>query len=85
MLGGDLLIEDDCWVTRRFSGTSWNRARGERRRFILNSYRVLLTRAREGLVIWIPEGDHKDPTRDPGTYDHVAGFLVQCGVQVIEE
>ncbi len=82
--GGDLSIGNGSWVTRRFSGTSWNAARGDRRRFILNSYRVLLTRAREGLVLWIPRGDLSDPTRDPETYDRTADFLVECGARVLE-
>ena len=83
--GGDLIIENNCWGTRRFSGTSWVAARGERRRFILNSYRVLLTRAREGLIIWVPKGDPNDPTRNPATYDSIAGFLTQCGVKPVKE
>jgi len=83
--GGDLLIDDNSWITRRFSGTSWQNDRNERRRFILNSYRVLLTRAREGLIIWVPEGDPNDPTRNPDDYDGVADFLIQCGVQPVEK
>lgn len=82
--GGDLLISGDEWKTRRFSGTSWKAARGERRRFIINSYRVLLTRAREGLVIWVPRGDPSDPTRDPSALDKTAQFLTACGVRPIE-
>jgi DUF2075 family protein len=83
--GGDLLVEDNRLVTRRFSGTAWTIARNERRRFILNSYRVLLTRAREGLVIWVPVGDQRDPTRNPGNYDQIAEYLMQCGVRPLEE
>ena len=80
--GGDLLMSGEGrWVTRRFSGTSWNAANGDRRRFILNSYRVLLTRAREGLVIWVPRGDSDDSTRDPRGLDKTAAFLLACGVR----
>ena len=77
--GGDLSWSNDRWVTRRFAGTAWQMASGERRRFILNSYRVLLTRAREGVVIWVPRGDANDPTRDPISYDRTAEFLLACG------
>ena len=77
----DLQISDGQWVARRFSGTSWTAANGDRRRFILNSYRVLLTRAREGVVIWVPGGDDCDPTRDPAGYDATASFLAACGAR----
>ena len=82
--GGDLTISPGGWETRRFAGTSWTRANGDRRRFILNSYRVLLTRAREGLVIWVPPGDQSDPTRDPELYDRTADYLVACGVRTLD-
>lgn len=82
--GGDLLISGEKWTTRRFSGTSWNAANGDRRRFILNSYRVLLTRAREGLIIWVPRGDPNDPTRNPSDHDRTATFLSACGVRTID-
>ena len=82
--GGDLLVSREKWMTRRFSGTSWKAANGDRRRFILNSYRVLLTRAREGLVIWVPRGASSDPTRDPSGYENTARFLTECGARTIE-
>ena len=81
--GGDLSIENGRWKTRRFSGTSWKAARDDRQRFILNSYRVLLTRAREGLVLWVPKGADNDPTRDPQSFDRTAYFLVECGAKVL--
>lgn len=79
--GGDLVLDAQQWMTRRFKGSAWQVARGERRRFALNSYRVLLTRAREGLLIWVPRGSHEDPTRPPASYDRVAGFLTECGAE----
>lgn len=83
--GGDLTMADDEWMTRRFSGTRWTQANGDRRRFILNSYRVLLTRAREGLVIWVPAGDPDDPTRNPKLYDRTAEFLKGCGATALKD
>ncbi|MFC1628684.1 DUF2075 domain-containing protein [Gemmatimonadota bacterium] len=83
--GGDLTIQHNVWTTRSFAGNSWNSARGDKRRFILNSYRVLLTRAREGLVIWVPRGDQEDSTRDPKVFDDTAKFLLKCGAKPLSE
>lgn len=82
--GGDLTVDKGRWTTRRFSGTSWSSANGDRRRFVLNSYRVLLSRAREGLVIWVPKGSAVDPTRDPARYDRTAEFLLECGAVALD-
>jgi hypothetical protein len=46
----------------------------------VNRYRVLLTRAREGMVLWVPPGSAEDPTRGPELYDPIAEYLVACGV-----
>lgn len=50
----------------------------------LNVYRVLLTRARFGTVIWVPHGDAADPTRDPRLYDGVAAYLQACGAMPLD-
>jgi hypothetical protein len=80
--GGDLLWgeQSHSWEPARLLGNGWQRVRNEdSRRFLVNSYRVLMTRAREGLAIWIPEGDASDPTRMPEPLDATAAFLVRCG------
>jgi DUF2075 family protein len=77
--GGDFLYGADGWEHRQFRGCRWTRANGDRKRFIENSYRVLLTRAREGMVIWVPEGDSSDKTRTPSGLDMMASFLKACG------
>ena len=82
--GGDMIQPAKGWVTRQFRGAKWVSANQERRRFTLNSYRVLLTRAREGLIIWVPRGDVDDTTRQPKQYNEVARFLAQCGLSEIE-
>lgn len=70
-----------AWRVRSFSGTVWQVRRDPRKiAYRLNTYRVLLTRARYQTIIWVPEGDPIDPTRDPGTLDEVAVFLRSCGV-----
>ena len=51
-----------------------------RRRYIANSYRVLLTRARQGMVIFVPHGDDQDQTRPCNVYDEIYGHLRQCGL-----
>jgi hypothetical protein len=79
--GGDLSISTHGWVCRSFRGTSWRAVRDLRNhQFTINKYRVLMTRAREGSVIWIPPGDLEDPTRPPEIYDRIAAYLAACGV-----
>ena len=80
--GGDLLWNEAArnWIYSRLSGSSWQRVRNRiSQRFLANSYRVLLTRAREGLILWIPSGDEADPTRCPSILDTTAEFLARCG------
>jgi hypothetical protein len=45
-----------------------------------NAYRVLLTRARQGMIIFVPKGDANDPTNLPADFDATAQYLVRCGV-----
>jgi hypothetical protein len=77
----DFSRQDDGWVYRAFKGTRWQNVKAERdRKYLANAYRVLLTRARQGMVIYIPAGDPLDPTRSPALYDSIADFLRACGV-----
>ena len=72
------------WEHWSFCGSRWNRIRSaDRRTYLKNAYRVLLTRARQGMVIVVPEGDAQDPTRRPGYYDATFGYLGSLGVPVI--
>ena len=84
--GDDLLIDprSGSWACRQFRGTKWQRvSRPEQRRYILNKYRVLLTRARRGMVIWIPRGDSEDATRDPRLLDATAEYLRRSGIPLV--
>jgi hypothetical protein len=54
----------------------------ERRHYLKNAYRVLLTRARQGMVIFVPPGAKRDRTRSPGFYEGVSDYLT--GVSVAE-
>lgn len=49
-----------------------------------NAYRVLLTRARQGMVIFVPRGDAADATRPPADYDAIADWLQACGVPCLD-
>jgi len=80
----DLRYEDVGWKMHAFRGSKWQQVSSpERKKYLLNAYRVLLTRARQGMVIFIPEGSENDPTRPPEYYDGVFNFLTDCGLQQI--
>lgn len=69
------------WSYRDFQGSKWKNVNDEKRRiYLANAYRVLLTRARQGMVLYVPSGDSADPTRLPGIYDEIADFLQACGI-----
>jgi hypothetical protein len=73
------------WKHRNFRGTEWQDVHDEaRQNYILNSYRVLLTRARQGMVIFVPTGDQEDATRPPGDYDAVDAWLAACGIPSLQ-
>ena len=57
--------------------------KADRRNYLRNAYRVLLTRARQGMVIFIPSGNAADPTRAPEFYDGTFQYLKDLGVGVI--
>jgi hypothetical protein len=85
--GGDVVFNAVTrkWDTRRFVGTRWLMiANPTIRKYILNKYRVLLTRARRGIVIWVPPGSAADPTRKQEALDATADFLLECGVNTID-
>lgn len=68
----------------RFSGTKWQRrAQTDSKRYLENAYRVLLTRAREGMIVFVPNGDENDKTRKPHFYQGIADYLTACGIKEI--
>ncbi len=72
----------DHWESLQFKGTRWQVVNDEARKaYIANSYRVLLTRARQGLVVFVPEGSAEDETRPSDQYDAIYRYLLQCGFQ----
>lgn len=76
----DFRYSKNGWEHFSFVGDRWNRIKKpERQIYQKNAYRVLLTRARQGMVIVIPLGDHEDPTRKASFYDPVFEYLQAIG------
>lgn len=86
--GGDLTPHDDSrgWEYRKFRGAGWKKVRHDVEcAYVRNRYRVLLTRARRGMVIWVPIGSKDDPTRDPDRLDRVFSALLAAGLPLLED
>lgn len=80
----DLRMVDGHWRHHSFSGDKWQRVKApDRQQYLLNAYRVLLTRARQGMVIFVPAGDAADPTRDPQFYDETFEYLAGLGIESV--
>lgn len=80
--GDDLTVSasNRDWTYRAMRGATWkNIADARKRQYLINKYRVLLTRAREGMVIWVPKGNENDPTREPDRLDRTARLLEAAG------
>ncbi len=81
---GDLRFSHGRWAYHQFRGSRWNRVnKTERQRYLENAYRVLLTRARQGMVLVVPHGDDDDPTRSREFYDPTYCYLRSLGLQEI--
>jgi hypothetical protein len=79
---GDFRHSGNGWVHSSFRGNRWEKiSKPERQAFQKNAYRVLLTRARQGMVIVVPEGDESDKTRAPAYYDDTYAYLASLGMQ----
>ncbi|MFM2386766.1 MAG: hypothetical protein RL660_1523 [Bacteroidota bacterium] len=81
---GDLRFTKDGWKTFSFVGTKWQHIhKEERKKYLINAYRVLLTRARQGMVIVVPYGNPEDHTRQPEFYDSTFNYLQGLGLKTI--
>ncbi|GAB1408617.1 DUF2075 domain-containing protein [Thermomonas brevis] len=79
---GDLRFDGHQWSHNEFRGTRWNRIhKPERQIYLKNAYRVLMTRARQGMVLVIPNGSASDPTRDARFYDDTFDYFKSLGLQ----
>lgn len=80
----DYRYADGVWTHLSFRGTHWQQIiAAERRLYLKNAYRVILTRARQGMIIFVPWGSVEDPTRPPVFYDQTFEFLHTCGLRVL--
>ena len=80
----DLRFADRTWEYRSFRGSKWTTVhKPDRRQYLRNAYRVLLTRARQGMVIFVPPGDTSDATRVPAFYDPTFDYLASTGIPVL--
>lgn len=82
---GDFHHRNAQWNHQAFKGTRWQSVHDESRRLYLkNAYRVILTRARQGMIIFVPAGDDSDHTRLPTFYDGTFEYLLSCGIPMLE-
>lgn len=81
---GDFRYKENGWQHYSFRGTKWQHInKVERQIYLKNAYRVLLTRARQGMVIYVPEGSATDPTRHPHYYDSTYEYLHSIGLETL--
>ncbi len=80
--GEDLVWTRDQWVSLNFNGKNWKPNKNERKhQFRVNGYRVLLTRARQGMILYVPKPSAEDSSRLHKELDSTAEFLIDCGVR----
>jgi Uncharacterized conserved protein (DUF2075) len=81
---GDLRHREGNWTCQAFKGTKWQAVNdASNRLYLKNAYRVILTRARQGMILFVPEGDVSDPTRLPSFYDGTFEYLRSCGLPIL--
>lgn len=77
----DLRYVHGDWCSYNFKGTKWQSVKDRfRRLYLKNAYRVILTRARQGMVIFVPKGDDADATKPRSYYDGTYDYLLACGL-----
>jgi len=82
--GNDLIWSGGKWCPRKMRAPKWQTLKKEEAmQYRVNAYRVLLTRARAGTVIYVPRGDHCDPTRQPSDFDDVYSVLLKAGCKIL--
>ena len=81
---GDFRRMGKHWDHRSFKGSKWQQVRkDEHQRYLKNTYRVLLTRARQGMVIYVPKGESWDETRNPEYYNGTFDYLKSLGIPLL--
>ena len=80
----DFRFNNSRWEYKNFRGSAWQNVNDvTRSQYLKNAYRVLLTRARQGMVIFVPEGNNEDMTRKPEFYDSTYNYLKGIGLPTI--
>ena len=80
----DYRFANGQWTYNNFRGNNWVSVNSpDKRLYLKNAYRVLLTRARQGMVIFVPLGDDRDSTRRTEFYDGTFAYLREVGVEEI--
>lgn len=80
----DYRYDNDCFKFYRPRGSKWETIKAEAdKRYLKNAYRVLLTKARQGMIIFVPTGDKEDITRLPELYDNTYNYLKSLGLTEI--
>ena len=83
---GDFRHNDKKWNYQSFKGTKWQSINdASRQLYLKNAYRVILTRARQGMILFVPKGDISDHTRSPSFYDGTFEYLRACGIPVLHQ
>lgn len=82
--GGDFVWDERAgWQLRTLRvrpPSTWKTIkRTEKQIYRRNAYRVLLTRARQGMIIFVPKGDANDQTSSPDEFEATAQYLIRCG------
>lgn len=81
----DLRFENGDFKHLKFVGTKWQNIKSaDNILYLKNAYRVLLTRARQGFVIFVPTGDETDMTAKPEYYDGIYRYLKSVGIKELK-
>ena len=79
--GANFHLNNGKWKHQNFKGSKWmNINLDTEKEYLKNTYRVLLTRARQGMVIYLPNGSEQDHTRPKGYYDETYKYLKEIGI-----
>ncbi len=81
----NLRRNNGVWDYLKFEGNKWkNIKKADDKKYLLNAYRVLLTRARQGMVIFLPSGDDTDKSRKTEFYNGIYDYLTNCGIEILD-
>lgn len=82
--GANFHINNSKWKHQNFKGTKWmNINQDISKEYLKNTYRVLLTRARQGMIIYLPVGSMTDFTRPSEFYDETWNYFQKIGIKEI--